>query len=197
VDRADLEELHYITPIANVPSILARGILSKRGARPLRPASIAMAEVQVIRANKAVPGGRPLHEYANLYICARNPMLYKGAAQHMELCVLAISPAVLDLPGVVIADGNAASGYTGFWPAPAGLETIDKGLVFAEYWTDNDQIQQWRKMRAKCAEVLVPEQVDARYIIGAHVSCPEAAETLRRAGFDLPTTMNPHLFFRD
>jgi len=36
--------------------------------------------------------------------------MYLRRPQHEALCVLQISPAVLSLPGVVIADGNAASG---------------------------------------------------------------------------------------
>lgn len=196
MDRSDLEELHFITPIANVPSIIAHGILCKRKAKLLKPVSIAMEEIQEIRANKAVPGGRPLHDYANLYICARNPMLYKRAGRHLELCVLRIDPAVLDQTGVVIADGNAASSYTAFWPAPAGLTKIDKELVFAEYWTDRDQILKWHKTRVKCAEVLVPDQVDSRFIIGAYVSCQEAAEGLRNTGGDLTIIIDGHLFFQ-
>jgi len=196
VERAELEELHYITPIANVPSIVARGILSKKRAKPLRPATVAMEEVQAIRANKAIPGGRPLHEYANLYICGRNAMLYKRAGQHMEVCVLRVSPLVLDLPGVVIADGNAASGYTGFWPSPSGLAKVDKAMVFAEYWTHADQIEQWRRMRVKCAEVLVPNRVDAQYITGAYVSGQDAGEALRETGVALARTIDAHLFFR-
>ena len=69
--REELEELHYITPIANVPSILTHGILSHRRAKRISLQSIAKAEVQEKRATVKVPGGRRLHEYANLYICAR------------------------------------------------------------------------------------------------------------------------------
>src|SRR5712691_2607983 len=49
--------------------------------------------------------------YVNLYLCARNPILYKRQSRHAELCVLRIDPRVLDLPGVVVTDGNAASAY--------------------------------------------------------------------------------------
>lgn len=52
-----------------------------------------------------VPGGRPLHEYVNLYFCARNPMLFRIKDLHLELCVLQIDTNVLDLPGVVITGG--------------------------------------------------------------------------------------------
>lgn len=196
MDRSDLEELHYITPIANVPSILARGILSFRRAQPLGPHSVASTAVQARRKGKRVPGGRLLHEYANLYICARNPMLYVRSAQHQDLCVLRVSTDILDAPGAVIADGNAASEYTAFGPSPDGLARIDRGLVFAEYWTDPDQIEHWRKARAKCAEVLVPDRVDAGYVDGVYVSCEESKRRLRQVGVAIEITVDRHLFFQ-
>jgi hypothetical protein len=196
VRRSELDELHYITPIENVPSILRRGILCKKRAKPLRPVSVAMEEIQEIRANKAVPGGRSLHDYANLYFCARNPMMYKRSARHAELCVLRVNTAALDLPDVVIADGNAASKYTAFWQSPSGLAKVDRDFVFAENWTDANQIVRWQKTAAKCAEVLVPERVPPDFIIGAYVSCREAQQALAEKGFTLPITIDAHLFFR-
>ena len=78
MQREELEELHYITPIVNVASILSSGILSHQLAAKVHHTSVAMREVQDIRMNKVVPGtnGRRLHDYANVYICARNPMLF-------------------------------------------------------------------------------------------------------------------------
>ncbi|MGH7845633.1 MAG: DarT ssDNA thymidine ADP-ribosyltransferase family protein [Candidatus Binatia bacterium] len=88
-------------------------------------------------------------------MCARNPMMYLRRTHHQDLCVLQVSPAVLHLPGVVIADGNAASSPTAFWPSPAGLAKIDKATVFAEWWTDPDPFILWENRRIKCAEVLI------------------------------------------
>ncbi|MDE3091063.1 MAG: DUF4433 domain-containing protein, partial [Chloroflexota bacterium] len=136
MNLSDLPELHYITSIANVPSILKRGILSHRGASSLQHTSVAMPEIQDRRAKKTVPGGKRLHGYANLYLCARNPMLYKRKELHKELCVLQVNTSALNLRGVIIADGNAASDYTGFWASPAGLDRVDRDVVFIEYWTD-------------------------------------------------------------
>jgi len=97
--RDELQELHFITPIENVPSILELGILSHHRATQLQHRSIAMREIQDRRTSVVVPGaGRKLHEYANLYLCGRNPMLYKR--RHDAICVLAVSTDVLDLPGV-------------------------------------------------------------------------------------------------
>jgi hypothetical protein len=194
--RSDLPELQFITMISNVPSIMEHGILSHQLVSQFWHASIAMAEIQARRATKRVPGGRPLHEYANLYLCARNPMLYKRKEAHQELCVLRVSTEVLDLPGVIIADGNAASDYTAFWPSPAGLSRVDKDLVFAEYWTDEDQIRAWQKGRVKCAEVLVPDRVAPHLVLGAYASCDAARRTLETTVPRLPTTVDAHLFFR-
>lgn len=193
--RADLRELHYITPIANLDSILHHGLLSKCRAKRFGHKSIAMEEIQRIRKNKKVPGARPLHEYVNLYFCARNPMLYKRKNQHAEICVLRISTAVLDLRNVIIADGNAASDYTRFWPSPEGLEYVDEAIVFAEYWTDPDEIVAWRKKRIKCAEVLVPDRVDPKFILGVYVSCEQAKRNVEAMNLSLHVKVDTHLFF--
>jgi len=194
--RAELHELGYIVPIATVPSILQRGILSHRRAERIEHDSIALQDIQDLRATKKVPSGRALHEHVNLYICPRNPMLLKRSAIHEQLCVLQVSVNVLDVPGVVVTDGNAASKYVSFRPAPAGLAIVDRNRTFAEWWTHDDQIEQWRHSSQKCAEVLVPDAVPARYVIGAYVSCDDSQRTLRRLAPNLPITVDSHLFFR-
>ena len=155
-----------------------------------------MGKVQDLRAKVKVPQGRWLPEYANLYICARNPMLYKRRSQHHQLCVLRMRPDVLDYPGVVIADGNASSSYTLFAPAPQGLERVDESLTFADNWTDPDLFTLWRQRRAKCAEVLVPDRVAPEFIMGAYVSCDESEQRLQELGVEFPVEVNAHLFFR-
>lgn len=195
MDREELEELHYITPINNVPSICERGILSHHRAESVRHDSVAMPEVQDIRAGKRVPQGRPLHEYTNLYVCARNPMLYKRQAQHASLCVLRVEPEVLDLAGVVVTDGNAASKYTRFAAAPAGLRIVDRQLAFAEWWTDPDFFRRLEKTRAKSAEVLVPDVVPPSFVLGAYVSCEASRVKYDALNCGLQAVVNPHLFF--
>jgi hypothetical protein len=159
--------------------------------------SVAMKEVQERRRVKAVPGGRPIHDYANLYFCARNPMLFKRRDEHESLCVLRISPAVLDLPDVVVTDQNAASDYARFARAPEGLEIVDRALVFAAYWKHpEDPIADWRHASAKCAEVLVPDCVEPSYITGAYVSCGEAQAAVAALDLKWPIAVNPSFFFR-
>lgn len=194
--RAELHELGYIVPIATVPSILQRGILSHRRAERIDHDSIALQNVQDRRAGKAVPKGRPLHEYVNLYICPRNPMLFKRKEGHEQICVLRVSPKILGLPNVVITDVNAASDYVRFRPAPAGLSIVERDRTFAEYWTHDDQIEKWRHSNQKCAEVLVPDVVHASYIIGAYVSGQGGRERLQQLAANLPIAIDRHLFFQ-
>lgn len=188
-------ELHSIMPIANIASVMEHGILSHQGAARLEHADVSMADVQDRRANKSVPGGLRLHEYANLYFCARNPMMYRRQDERSRLCVLRIDRKVLELQGVVLTTGNAASDYSRFLPSPAGLRAIAFDDVFADYWTDEDPFEQMRKKSAKCAEVLVPNRVDPRFITGAYVSDEVTRNALAATGFRLPITVNANMFF--
>lgn len=196
MERSDVPELHYITAIENVPSILEKGILSHNGARSLPHASIAMSEIQALRRKIVVPGGLPLHDYVNLYMNARNPMMYKRRGDHASLTVLRLQSAVLELPGAVIASGNASSDYTRFAASPAGLEILDAALVNALDWRSEDEIDYFRRKSAICAEVLVPERVDPQYIGGAYVSCRQAEEALGKLCPGLAIELRPGLFFQ-
>ena len=89
-----VREFQSIMPIENIPSVLEHGILSNERALTLKHQSVAMQEVQDRRDKKKVPGGLKLHQYANLYFHARNPMLYKRKDEAIRICVLRISTEV-------------------------------------------------------------------------------------------------------
>ena len=190
-----IAELHCIMPIANIPSVMQYGILSHERANRLPHRSVAMQELQDRRVRKQVPGGLKLHQYANLYFCARNPMLYKRRNEQDGIYVLRISRNVLTLDNVVLTDQNAGSDYVRFLPAPAGMRLINFDWVFLDDWNDPDQIQKWKKSSAKCAEVLVPNQLPFDYIEGAYVASEPAKQALAVAGFEIPITLSPSFFF--
>lgn len=190
-----ITELHCIMPMDNIPSVLIRGILSYESAGRLPHASVAMAQVQERRDNKQIPGGLRLHQYANLYFHARNPMLFARLAQASNLCILRVSCDVLKLPGVVLTDQNAASNYVRFL-APRQISEINMALVYAHDWRDQDQITYFRRKAAKCAEILVPRKVSPDMLIGAHVVDDAASVKLSATGFALPISVTPALFFR-
>lgn len=200
--RDDLVELHFITPFDNIVSILQGGLRSHALSQEIPHRSVSSEIVQSKRASKAIPLGRPLHDYVNLYVCGRNPMLYrlKFTCGYSELCVLSISPEVLDQPGAIVCDCNASSEYARFAPAPEGLEIVDKELVFARNWNHPDPIEKFRHVSIKCAEVLIPDRVDAKYISKAYVSCQESKlaleSRLRAAGLNLDVVVDTYLFFK-
>jgi hypothetical protein len=196
MNRADITELHYITAIANLPSITQHGILSHTLAEQLAHDSVAMPEIQERRRNKQIPGARLLHEYANLYFDAHNPMLSRCRGRNNEICVLQINPSVLDIPGVIIADRNAASAWTSFWPVSGGLKVISHERVFARYWTHpNDPYEEMSHKSEKCAEVLVPDRVERHLIAGACVANQDALQTFQRLNSQLPVRIRGDMFF--
>ncbi len=189
-------ELHCIMPMANITSVMAQGIVSYERAAGLAHRSVALQPVQDKRDQKQVPGGLRLHQYANLYFDARNPMMSARRAEAPNLSVLRVSTEVLALTGTVISDQNAASNYVRFLhPSQWGLLNFDD--IFALDWRHpDDQIRQWRHASRKCAEVLVPQRVEPGLLTGAYVVDAGAEGQLRHLGCTLPITVNPMLFFR-
>lgn len=196
MDVSDITELHYITHVGNLPSIMINGLLSHERARLFAPTSMADEAVQARRRQKVVPGGRPLHHYVNLYIHARNPMLYRLQGRYHEVCVLAVSLEVIRRRDVVITDGNAAADMVRFYAAPDGLNWLDRDLVLAEYWTQGNEFEKHARKVARCAEVLVPDRIGPEHVLRAYVAADEVGEAIRAMGCGLNAVVDPHLFFR-
>jgi len=189
-----VSELHCIMPIANVTSVMQHGILSHEQAAKLLHHSVAMQDMQDRRDVKTVPGGLKLHQYANLYFHARNPML--SLRRNEDICVLRVSTQLLGLEGVAITDQNAASKYVRFY-TPNQWRLLDFDDIFARDWTHpSDQIREWRHKSRKCAEVLAPHRVHPSMIIGAYVADNAALVKLKATGFALPITVDSDFFFR-
>lgn len=190
-------ELHCIMPIANIPLVLEHGILSYERAARLPHHSVAMQPVQERRDRIQVPSGLQLHQYANLYFHARNPMLFKRRSEADVLCVLCVSVDVLSMQGVVITDCNAASDYARYL-APEQWQFLDFEDIFALDWRHPGNPPRFYQHKSrKCAEVLVPHQVDRRFLSGAYVVDAGARNRLVAQGFTLPIHFDPVLFFRD
>ncbi len=190
-----LTEFQNITPLVNIASILRNGILSHAQALKLPHHSVALQEVQDKRDMIQIPGGLSLHEYANVYFHARNPMMSRRRNEAHSLCVLRVSTEILKVPGAVITDQNAASKYVKF-SVPDRLEFMDLDYLFAANWKHpNDQIEEWRHSSAKCAEALIPHRIPSDYLLGAYVVNAAVHSKLTKLGFELPILINSDLFF--
>jgi hypothetical protein len=189
-----VREFQCIMPLANVPSVLQRGILSHERASKIEHESAAMQEIQERRDRKRVPGGLRLHKYANLYFHARNPMLYKRKENAANLCILRVSTDVRHIQGVVITDQNAASDWVRFLH-PDQYRLLDFDSIFAMDWRHpNDPIALRRHRLQKCVEVLVPHVVEPTFLAGAYVANQDVANRLRQI-CNLPITIDAEMFF--
>jgi len=195
MDRDEVKELHFITSIDNLGSILMRGILSHNRAARLQRRSVASEDVQDIRRGKSVPGGSSLHSYANLYFDARNPMMY-CLLHRTDLIVVRVSAAVLDIPDTVVTDGNAAAGFTRFYPSPEGLRYLDSERIFAWSWNDDDPWQKKEKKRVRNAEVLVPNLVPSEYIEGCYVDTQEKRRACSKLEDWLTAVVRREIYFK-
>jgi hypothetical protein len=188
-------EFQCIMPMENIPSVLAHGILSHEQASKLLHATVAMQVIQNTRDKKHVPGGLKLHQYANLYFHARNPMMSKRRDEASKLCVLRVAKRVLGIQGAVITDQNAASTYVRFY-APDQIGFLNLDAIFARNWKHpEDQIGEWKHSSAKCAEVLIPGRVPPELIEGAFVLDAVAKQSLTEFGFPHLITIDADLFF--
>lgn len=199
MDRGDVKELHFITYTDNVPSIIQYGILCHNKARKLKNyRDISEATVQELRARKKIPGTKKkLHDYANLYFDAHNPMLSKRRSENNEICVLRIDSAILDLEDVIVTDRNAARTSESCWfkPVYEGLPLLKKDEIYAVWWTKHDTENQIKRHAGiKCAEILVPNVVQLEYIFGAYVANNIALQKFESVS-SLDVKVNGSLFF--
>ncbi len=103
---------------------------------------------------------------------------------------------VLSIPGTVISDQNAASDYVRFLH-PRQWQVLDFDAIYAMDWRHpDDPVAYYRHSSQKCAEVLVPERVEARYVSGAYAVDEATMRRVETLGLALPVTLNPVLFFR-
>lgn len=200
----EIEEIYFIAPIENLDSILAHGLLSHNqiAQLKLRHKSIANGVIQERRKNKPVPGGKyKLHDFVNLYFNPRNAMMFKRKEIHADMCVLGIDRNLLNDRTAIITDGNASSDYTIFYPASSGVQHLDKNLVFAHSWYDDDYFDMLRKKRAVCSEVLVLDNVPANQIRQIYVSSEQnigkIKEILQKKNVSLPIKIKGTMFFRE
>ena len=190
------ESFFHITHRDNLPSILKRGIYS-RG--PLENENIAYAPVHddgvlARRRAKQLPAGKPLTDYVNFYFQVRNPMLYRLICNFRleDLAVLEINPAIRNTPGAYIADGNATSYETCFYPATrANLKHINEKDLRREYWNEADGSK-----RRIMAELLVPGKVSPENIMGIYVAKPNTEQHSLLNFKQISPVVEPTMFFQ-
>lgn len=186
----DVRELHFMTGIENVPSILQYGIWSHNKSHHVRKVDISNSEVQDRRATKSVrrnvEGRRTLkvHDHAVLYFNGHNAMLYdvvlKQKKDRNSICVLRISPEILKYRHTVVSDQNASTTAVEFFKAQDfSFNANIREAITSDRSVPNDKkidFNTYKQQRQ--AEVLVPYRILPDYIQGAYVYSATAKSTL-------------------
>jgi len=157
-----IDMLYYWTHPSNVRTILELGLISYNLVHEfnLRHESIAAPGVQ-IRRNRLIPiSGRSIHDYVPLYFVRRTPMLW-DIKDHPHVCIR-LDLRVVDKPGALFTDGNAASGETHFFDNSIYVDQVPWDVLHRKRWTGS-QVRDGRRKR--CAEVLVPYRIESEYIL--------------------------------
>lgn len=161
------DELYYMAPIQNALFIAFLGILSYNKIQEneiLEKNSISIADPFVNARRKR------FHDYVPLYWATHTPMQYvvtirdRKISQNELVFFVIDAKKVLDLPGVLTTDGNAASSDTKILPGKAALSLVDWYIVL-HVRNCYSREYKWKK----CAEVLVPNTVPTALITKAVV----------------------------
>lgn len=195
--KLEIRNLYYITHVENLPSILSMGILSHQliEERHIDYKPIYDAQIVGNRKLKNTPNGHSLWDFANVYFQPRNPMLYRVVSEkdRKHIAVLEVQRRVLDIPGIYLTDGNAASQVTNFFDVKEGLKALARiwNTVSAEWWNSVDGSK--RKIMAEC---LVPEVIPPDFIDSVYVANHEVAAQVRKTVPDKITVIpEPNMFF--
>ncbi|WP_249029397.1 DUF4433 domain-containing protein [Tannockella kyphosi] len=196
-----IEFLYNINDLRNLESIFMYGLLSKNSLINLgiaTPIDLSDHEVQKIRETKKVPNHAYLHDYANLYIDARNPMMYRISRNRNidDVCVICVDKKVLDIEGTIVSDRNAAAEIALFDAPKEALKHLDFPLILAKYWKDDDYLIEIEKKSKKCAEVLVYNSVPIQYLVKIKVATKQAKSLVEEFSLGVPIEIDKNIFFQ-
>jgi O-acetyl-ADP-ribose deacetylase (regulator of RNase III) len=192
------KQLFYITYIDNIASILRNGIMSHKIIEDdkIPYTKIYDSEIVTSRKLRKTPDDKSLWNYANVYLQARNPMLYRVLCEKnaSEIAVIAIDRSIMSTLGSFFSAGNAASHLSDIVPIKDSGNAFKevKSSVDSQWWKDEDGSK--RKIMAEC---LIPNQIPSEYLRTIYVSNDSNAEKVKRLvrGYKIPVIPEPYLFF--
>lgn len=193
-----IKQLFYITHIDNVVSILKHGIMSHQQIEETKIPFTKIYDTQIVssRQYRQTPDNKSLWEYANVYLQARNPMLYRVLCEKdaSEIVIIGIDRSIMANRDSFFSAGNAASYSSDI------VSIKDSGNAFKEvknsldneWWNDVDGSK--RKIMAEC---LIPKKIDPEYLRTIYVSNDTNAEKVKAIAnqYKIDVIPEPQLFF--
>ncbi|MHB9134196.1 MAG: DarT ssDNA thymidine ADP-ribosyltransferase family protein [Armatimonadota bacterium] len=153
----NIDSLFYLTPLANLSSILCHGILSPKdaGRQGLVQGAIFDEDKRVLRSQKCDPVyHRQLQSYASLFFTPANPIASQLHTRYQDVVILQVAPSAIFRSDALFTDGDAATDATRFFSTRLDLVRLRWDVLRAPDWrtfTDGARIS--------CAEVLVYPRV--------------------------------------
>lgn len=193
--KSDIPELHYVTSTRNVRSILRLGILCRSRVLELVPSFVDISAPgrQASRAQRSTPDDRPMTDYVNLFLNARNLTLKRWMKDHGidALCVVRVDASVLDAPGVFVCSETPTRGDSKIRALEDGLNPISADDMFGTPKQPNGALA----FKNHMPEILIPDKVAPGHIRGAYVGNLHAQRGLCEFDTDsFRVSIRGHLF---
>lgn len=197
--QPQIKNLYYITHINNIPSILENGILSHQQLLDSQVEFTPIYDENIVnhRQHRLRSDTNTLWNYANLYFQPRNPMMYRVTKERSvnDIAIISIKPQVLEEPGIIITDGNAAHSQTQFYSLHEGLKKLKDNwkILQNEWWKDTDGSK-----RIIMSECLISKQVQPTLIDSIFVPTDEVLEKIYALipKINMPVIKESNLFFQ-
>lgn len=164
LNKYNIDHLHYMAPIENIPSILQKGILCHNMIKIVSHHDFSLRSVQKKRAKTIIEeGNQSLHDYVPLYFATHTPMQYvltqkNCSIEQANLIFIEVDAiAVFQISGTIFTDGHAAKA-TAFYDDISVLDKLDWNIIFN---IPNCYSEEYKYKKA--AEVLVPKRVPSKY----------------------------------
>ncbi len=188
-------QYYYITHIDNVPSIVQHGILSHNKREQMGIAHTPIYDLGIVsRRRERSLNGAVLGDYANLFLRAKNPMLWRVISEVGvdKLAIVAVKQEIRRKRDALVTDGNAAHSLTSFFPTSKYQEVV-RGLredLQRQYWKEEDGSK-----RRTMAEILVPDMIPSEMISAIYVANPIVRGSLLQKVSGVSVIPEPFLFW--
>ena len=204
-------EFYYIAHIDNLPSIIESGIFSNEEVKRRGIAIKRISNEEIIARRRS----KNLMDYANLYVSSRNAMMYGIRQMGWKVIVLGISGEILNLKGVRISIGNAASDSAIIVsPSEIDFKAFLKLVRSVRDWVSiGSSVPVWKVFRRSSnyrrryhgyymepkkflqSEILVPRRVPKKYIKAIYVPDKPLLDEIQDKVGDISVSIEPDMFF--
>ena len=193
LNRYGIKYFYHITHIDNLFKILEKGLLSHNIVNKynLNKCNISNSAIVLRRGNIYDPiFGKPVNDYAPLYINPKNPMLFVNENEQENIVILCFDRKLILKDKVLFTDGNAASNSTEFYKSILKLDRLRWDILKADFWSDFDDGK-----RCRMAEVLVYKRIKPNYIRKIICYNKDTYFRIKNKINFIPIEVNKHYYF--